>query len=348
MTSYVYAGAARYLGGGTGGLFRLPIGSDSWESLDAGLPQAAEVRAVVIHPDDPAVVYAGTQDGPYRSRDHGEHWDALPLPDNDRVVWSFMFDPRDADTIYAGTAPCAIYRTTNAGETWESLPIVPTAGLIEGGFPTRIIRLTADPTHPDELYAGLEVGGVIRSHDGGDTWEDCTADLLRLAKHEHLKSAIIGDDDTEGMMDSHALAVSPTLPRTVFLATRMGLFRSSDSAETWEEMGIGRFSPLTYARGVRVSPHDPNTLFAALSKAAVSDAGSLYVSRDLGESWQRLDHGIEVTSTLMSVAQSAEDPKRLFCGGRGGQVLGTHDGGKSWTEYHMPEGVEDVYTLACN
>ncbi|MEE9255300.1 MAG: hypothetical protein V3U43_10215 [Pseudomonadales bacterium] len=347
MTSYVYAGAARYQGDGTGGLFRLAAGSETWESIDAGLPSDAEVRCVIIHPDDPSVVYAGTQNGPYLSGDHGEHWEALPLPNSERVVWSFLFDPRDADTVYAGTAPAAIYRSNNGGKHWEALPIIRTAGLIEGGFPTRVIRMTADPSNPDDLYAGLEVGGVIRSRDAGDTWEDCTADLLRLAEQEHLKSAIISDSDTEGMMDSHALAVSSSLPGTVFLATRMGLFRSTDGALTWEEMGIGRFSPLTYARDVRVSPHDPDTLFAALSRAAVSDAGSLFISRNVGESWERFDHGIEVTGTLMSVAQSAQDPARLFCGGRGGQVLGTDDGGRTWNEFSMPEGVEDVYALAC-
>lgn len=348
MMSYVYAGAARYQGDGTGGLFRLAADRETWESLDAGLPGDAEVRCVIIHPGDPTVVFAGTHDGPYRSSDQGEHWEALPLPDSGRVVWSFLFDPRDPDIIYAGTAPAAIYRSTDGGRNWQALPIVGTAGLIEGGFPTRVIRMTADPNRPDELYAGLEVGGVIRSRDAGDTWEDCSADLLRLAEQEHLKSAILSDSDTEGMMDSHALAVSASLPGTVFLATRMGLFRSTDAARTWEEMDIGRFSPLTYARDVCVSPHDPNTLFAALSKAAVSDAGSLYVSRDLGASWERFDHGVEVTGTLMSVAQSARDPARIFCGGRGGQVLGTDDGGRTWNEFPMPDGVEDVYTVACN
>lgn len=46
------------------------------------------------------------------------------------------------------------------------------------GFPTRMIRLAIDPTHPDELYAGIEVGGLVRSLDGGVTWTDCNAPLL--------------------------------------------------------------------------------------------------------------------------------------------------------------------------
>jgi hypothetical protein len=53
------------------------------------------------------------------------------------------------------------------------------------------------------------------------------------------------------MMDTHALAVSSAQPGAVFLAVRMGLFKSADRGATWEDMEIGRFSPLTYGRDVR-------------------------------------------------------------------------------------------------
>ena len=81
-------------------------------------------------------------------------------------------------------------------------------------------------------------------------------------------------------MDTHALTVSPNQPGTIYLANRMGLFRSSDRGDHWSELGIGRFSPLTYARDVQVSPHDPGRYYAALSVAAVSDAGALWRSDD--------------------------------------------------------------------
>jgi photosystem II stability/assembly factor-like uncharacterized protein len=113
----------------------------------------------------------------------------------------------------------------------------------------------------------------------------------------------------------------------------------------WQEMNIGRFSPLTYARDVKVSRHDPRTMYAALSVAAVSDQGSLYRSRDLGESWQRFDHGVAMKSTLMIIAESPADPARIYCATRKGQVFGTEDGGRRWREYRLPDGVEGVYGL---
>src|SRR5207244_11471702 len=124
------------------------------------------------------------------------------------------------------------------------------------------------------VYARLEVEGVISSPDPGETWEDVGQDLVNLAQRPDLKSKIGSDTENEGMLDSHALTVSSALPGTVFLAVRMGLFRSTDRGSTWQDMEIGRFSPLTYARDVVVSPHNPRTLVAAVSPADRSTDGS--------------------------------------------------------------------------
>ena len=69
-------------------------------------------------------------------------------------------------------------------------------------------------------------------------------------------------------------------------------------------------SPLTYARDVQVSPHDPKVLYACLSPAARSRDGSLYRSQDLGQSWKRFDHDVTPHSTMMTVSMSRQDPSR--------------------------------------
>jgi photosystem II stability/assembly factor-like uncharacterized protein len=215
------------------------------------------------------------------------------------------------------------------------------------GFPLRMLRIALDPADPDEIYVALEVGGIVRSLDGGRSWTSCNAGLLEFARQDRYKSRIGSDTDTEGMMDSHAMAISRARPGTVFLANRMGLFRSTDRGETWKDMDIGRFSPLTYARDVCVSPHDPSTLLGAFSVAAVSNEGSLYRSADLGESWQRFDRGVAMNSTLMTVNASARSAGRVFCATRRGQVFGTEDGGASWVQWPLPAGVEGVYAVLC-
>jgi photosystem II stability/assembly factor-like uncharacterized protein len=351
MTQYVYAGAGRWTSASDdeqpGGLMRTEVGSGEWHMLSQGLPPKAEVRSILIHPDNPEIIFAGTHDGPYRSTNQGESWEKLDFPDPGMVVWCMIFHPEDSQVIYLGTAPAAVYRSDNGGDSWKRLSIVETCGSVNMGFPMRVIRLTIDPSQPKHVYAGLEVGGVIRSTDGGETWTDCTEDLLRLASMEHLTSQIGSDTDIEGMMDSHAITVSASQPGTVFLATRMGLFRSPDQGDTWSDMQVGRFSPLTYARDVQVSPQNPNVLYAALSPAARSRDGSLYRSDNLGESWTRFDHDVTPESTMMTIALNRQDDQVVYCATRGGQVFGTQDGGASWQETPLPEGLQDIYTLAC-
>ena len=92
-------------------------------------------------------------------------------------------------------------------------------------------------------------------------------------------------------------------------------------------------------------PHDAHTLLGAFSIAAVSDAGSLYRSPDLGATWMRFVHDVSIDSTLMIIAASAQSPARVYCAARRGQVFGTEDGGRNWQTYPLP--AEGVYALSC-
>jgi photosystem II stability/assembly factor-like uncharacterized protein len=209
------------------------------------------------------------------------------------------------------------------------------------------MRIAVVPGPPDAIYAALEVAGVMRSLDGGERWEDCSDDLVTLAERPHLKSRIQSDSEAEGMLDAHALVVSPAAPDSVFVAVRMGVFRSDDRAAHWRDVEVGRFSPLTYARDIRVSPHDPRALYACLSPASRSQDGSLYRSLDLGKTWTRLDHGVKARATMMALTLNPADAGAVHCVSRCGQVFTTRDGGRSWGESALPAGVEDVYALAC-
>ena len=333
-----------------GGLFRRSPGEGEWQSLTAGLPDKVEVRAIAVHSQNSDVIYVGTQDGPYRSIDGGERWERVGFPDRGAVVWAITIHPTQPNILYAGTSPVALYRSEDGGDNWRKLPQARSPALCErDGFDTRTVRITFDPSRPDDIYAALEVSGVIRSEDAGETWKDMSASLIKLAEQPHLKSNVGGRScgDCEGILDSHALAVSAAAPGTAFLALRMGLFRSDDRGAHWYDTEIGRFSPLTYCRDVIVSPHDARVLYACLSPAAFSNDGTLYRSDDLAQTWRRIDHGVKAESTLMAVAVHPNDPARVYSVSRGGQVFGTEDSGASWREYRLPAGVHDVYTVAC-
>jgi len=72
--SFLYLGLAGETGRGRvvhAGLFRMADGSNEWEPLQRGLPEAPAVRALAVHPQKPEIICAGTQSGPYRSNDCG-------------------------------------------------------------------------------------------------------------------------------------------------------------------------------------------------------------------------------------------------------------------------------------
>ena len=201
-----------YVGAGTGGLFRKSPGGNSWEEMTNGLPPSLEVRAVAIHPLQSDVVFAGTNDGVYRSASHGDHWRRLSLRIEGSVVWSLLFRPRAPSVMYAGTAPAQIFRSGDGGDSWEPLPLTLGSDVVTMSFPTRVIAMAADPSHPDEMYAGLEVGGMIRSLDGGDSWAPISRGLAEAG---------------EDRLDLHGVQVSAAQPGIVYISTRQGMFRGS-------------------------------------------------------------------------------------------------------------------------
>ncbi len=343
----VYAGAAATNGGSMGGVFRQTVGeSGGWQRLGNGLPEGAEVHAITVHPQHPNTVYIGTTKGSFRSTNRGDGWQRLALPD-DADIWSICIHPKNPRVIYAGATPPAVYRSDDGGDTWRKTADPGLPDRVIMAFACRVMRLDVDPNAPDDIYATLEANGAMRSRNGGESWEDCTADLIRFCEQPKYKSRIGSQTEIEGMLDGHALACSAAAPGTVFLANRMGLFRSNDRGQSWQDIEINRFSPLTYGRDIRVSPHDPKVLYACLSPAARSTDGAIYRSDDVGHSWKRFDHGIKAEATMMGVSVHPNDPNQVYGVSRFGQVFGTQDGGKSWSETRLPEGVRDVYAVAC-
>jgi photosystem II stability/assembly factor-like uncharacterized protein len=345
--SHVYAGVVRGLEGTRGGLYRQAVGDTGWQIMENGLPDGADIHAVTPHPTDPDLVYIGTTKGAFRSFNRGGKWERLALPNPEADTWSITIHPTEPRTIYAGISPPGVYRSDDGGDSWKAMadPSLPPRVIMS--FACRVMRLAVDPNSPDDVYAALEAAGTMRSRDRGESWDDCASDLIRFCEEPRYRSRIVSQTEIEGMLDGHALTTSASAPGTVFLANRMGLFKSADQGGHWEDLEVGRFSPLTYGRDLRTSPHDPNVMFAALSPAFRSFDGGIFRSRDVGKTWERFDHGVKAEQTMMAVALHPRDASQVYGASKTGQVFGTQDGGKSWSEHRLPEGAGDCYALAC-
>jgi len=344
--SHVFAGVGGYYGGQEGnlkGVFRRDAGGADWSHVLAD----PETYMVFVHPRDPNLVFAGTADGVYRSTDRGATFKRSNFPDRGVQVWSFLPDPSDPKRMLAGGSPVSIFASNDAGESWTRRPDPKMPYRGKSPFACRVMRLARNPNNASEIFAALEVGGVMRSADGGETWTDCSDYLVRMSEQEpRLQCQIVSDTTAEGMLDGHAICMSAADPGAVILAVRMGLFRSQDQGRTWTDLRVDRFSPFTYGRDIKVSPQDPSTLYACLSVAAASKDGALYRSRDIGKTWQRFDK-VKPHGTLMSVSLHHSDAKQVYIAARYGEVFGTEDGGETWRETPLPKGVQHIYALAC-
>jgi photosystem II stability/assembly factor-like uncharacterized protein len=347
VQSHVFAGVGGYYASkdkkGLAGVFRGTSGGGEWQHALSDI----ETYTVFVHPRDPNLVFAGTADGIYRSTDRGVTFKRTNFPDRGVQVWSFMADAADPKRMLAGGSPVSVYRSGDGGESWKRAPNLQLPVYAKMPFECRVMRFAPHPRRAGEIYAVLEVSGVMRSTDGGESWSDCSPDLLRLAQSEpRLRSKLVSDTDAEGMLDGHAVCTSAADPDAVIIAVRMGLFRSADEGKTWDDLRVDRFSPFTYGRDIKVSPQDPNTLYACLSVAASSKDGALYRSRDVGKTWQRFDK-VQPHGTLMSVGLHHSDAKQVYVAARYGEVFGTEDGGESWRDMPLPQGVQHIYALAC-
>ena len=99
----------------------------------------------------------------------------------------------------------------------------------------RVIGLCADPSEPDDIYGAIEVGGLIASRDGGDSWDSLTDGLYR-------------DNHT---VDLHGVQVSAAAPGTVFIIAQVAMFRSRNKGRNWEHIRFGEMFPGgSYCRGL--------------------------------------------------------------------------------------------------
>ncbi len=175
----------------TGGVYRTYDGGETWSPANVGIkaefmpgdvqyPEFGQcVHKVARDPQQPDRLYAQNHGGVYRSDDGGDSWTSIAdgLPSD--FGFPVVAHPRDADTIYLfpltgadGRFPvggiCRVYRSGDAGATWEELG----KGLPDS-FHSAVMRdaMCVDDADPAGIYFGSRDGTVFASADEGDSWQ---------------------------------------------------------------------------------------------------------------------------------------------------------------------------------
>src|SRR2546428_2974359 len=167
------------------GMYKSTDGGKTWTHI--GLTDSQQIGRVLVHPDNPDLVYvaalghpyaANAERGVFRSRDGGKTWERILGPDDNTGAIDLAFEPGNPNVIYAALwqtrrTPWSIYppsngpgsglyKTTDGGDHWNAVQ----------GLPAKVgrIGIAVAPSMPQRVYAvvdATEGGGVYRSEGGG-------------------------------------------------------------------------------------------------------------------------------------------------------------------------------------
>ena len=279
------------------------------------LPHAA-ARVSVSPVDSRRAWLAAYEAGVYRTDDGGVSWSHVASYPSD-YAHSVLADSESADAVLVGSEPAALFRSGDAGASWEeckSFKDVPES--TNWGFhaPTRdshIRDLVVSPGDAGLLYAGIEVGGVVRSTDGGSSWQQ-----------------LPGLDD-----DIHCLHLGTDQQRRVYVATASAPYRSSNGGDDWEKINDGL--DRRYTLHIAAAPDDADQVLVTVSENAGRKAPQFYRSADGGQSWQLIEglgEGEEAKSMVVAFEWDPSSPDDVYAGTDGGELYHSPDRGETWQQ----------------
>ena len=322
-----------YMGSTGGGIFKTEDAGTTWRNISDGQIAVSSIGAIAVAPSDPNVLYVGTGSaeprgntspgrGMYRSTDAGKTWAFVGLRDAGQIG-RVVVHPDDPDVAYVAALgnlfgrneERGVYRTRDGGATWENLLFVNDS--------TGVVDLAMDPSNPRILFAtawraqrlpwtmisGSAEGGIYRSKDGGETWEQLRAGL------------------PTGLVGKAGVTVSPANPNRVWAVIEAegeagGVYRSDNGGDSWRQLTGDRqlwHRPWYYNR-ITADPQDENTVY--LNNVL------FYRSVDGGIGWQPIPTVPHPDSHALWINPLNTD---IMIEGDDGGATVTLNGGRSWS-----------------
>lgn len=277
----------------------------------------ANVTCVAWHPDRAGIAFAGTRgSGLWRSEDGGATWTDCRLPASE--VFSVAASPADG-AVYAGCEPSMLFTSPDGDGGWRELealrriPSAPTWSFPPRPWTSHVRWIAPSPHDAGVLLVGIELGGVMRTEDGGETWAD------------HRPGA---------KLDAHALAWHPRARGRAYEAAGDGAAWSSDGGDTWQPADAGRDRGYVWA--LSVDPLDPDTWYVSAAPGPFHAHGDrpadavLYRWRGSGP-WQPAGGALAAPLAVMPYALVAT-ASELWVGMRDGRLLVGEDFGDAWRQ----------------
>ncbi len=338
-----------YFGSVGGGVWKSTNSGRTWTPVFDSQP-IASIGAITVAPSNPNIVYVGTGEadmrsqnsfgnGMYKSTDAGRNWKHIGLDDT-RQIGRVIVDPKSANVlfvaalghVYGANSERGVFRSKDGGATWKKVLFKnENVGAIDLQFDSNdshIVYATLWNTrrppwsiYPPSYGAG---GGIFKSTDGGDTWNE-------------LKNGV----PVEGQ-GRIGIAVARTNPKRIYAivdAKAGGLYRSDDAGNSWNLISADK---RIWGRGwyfckVTADPKNPDIVYVSNT--------SVYKSTDAGKTWTAIK-GAPGGDDYHQLWISPDDPNRMILASDQGAIV-TEDGTQTWSSwYNQP--ISQLYHVAAD
>jgi photosystem II stability/assembly factor-like uncharacterized protein len=281
-------------------------------------------------PANPHIIYAGTRNGVLRSDDCGHSWRRSGM--EGQIVKSLAVSTHDPQTVYAGIKPALMFVSRDGGQTWaelEGFRRIPNRwwwfSPAEPPFRPYVMAIAPSPSDPDVVLAGVELGAVSRSADGGRSWSRHRPGSLR---------------------DCHSLKFHASNGNWVYEAggSGGGASFSRDGGQTFHKAkhGLAR----NYGIVCAADPEKPEIWYVCVAPSPMNAFGKspeIYLYRSTGGAgWQPIGwapHPLPVAATALVTVPGA--PGQLYAGLYNGDIWHSGDYGDTWSQ--LPFSFEQIW-----
>ena len=341
---------------------RSDAGRRRW-SVEGPFQAGENVYHAAPDPRHPGHVYSLANNafwGPvlYRSIDGGRRWTEIGTPGLDRRrtrqpsfdeapsskpivnLWHFEPGPPGSPrTLYVGVDPHYLYRSTDAGRTWENLRGIaehPTRPEWNPGAGGRCLHtVILDPTRPHRMYIGISAAGTFRSDDGGESWIAC---------NRGVRADFLPNKTPEVGQCVHHVAIDPDDPKVFYRQDHAGIYVSDDAMDHWRHVGGALDHDFGFA--VATAPALPGgAIFAPLVGESRTMPGHRAQVQWYDRRTERFRPMIRTSPTTGDFTVRREgmvadrlDPAGIYLGTTTGDLIFSPNGGRSWgvVPYRFP------------
>ena len=295
-----------------------------WKVTHRAIPDK-HISAIIKEPQSGLTFAGAFHGGVHVSADNGKTWQERTNGMTQNNVYSLAAQRLNGRVrVFAGTEPAHLFISDDLGINWNEMPSLRSVPSVpKWNFPApphigHVKHINFDPEVPTTIYASIEVGGLLRSTDGGANWEEFPS------LYE----------------DVHRLMIHPSNSKFLYAVTGRGLYVSPDAGASWEQWTRREDEIGGYPDGFVFRPSDPKVILMTAAHDAPGTwrtthfAGArISRSKDGGRSWEILRNGLPdrlQASIEAFCLEEAGDACRIFAATTSGDVMCSEDLGEHW------------------